>query len=131
MARVFRQTIYVEPFGKQRPRATRGGIVYTPKETVSKEAEIRFHVQREWKDEPLSGPLVCKASFFLTRPESVSPKKRPYPNSKPDLDNLIKILDALNGIVWHDDKQIVTMIAKKEYADKKHRARIELEAYEL
>ena len=30
-----------------------------------------------------------------------------------DLDNYIKTVDGLNGIAWHDDKQVVTISAKK------------------
>ncbi len=29
------------------------------------------------------------------------------PTVKPDWDNLGKVTDALNGIVWEDDKQVV------------------------
>jgi Holliday junction resolvase RusA-like endonuclease len=36
--------------------------------------------------------------------------------SRPDLDNLIKtVLDALNGIAYTDDKQIVRLGATKAY----------------
>ena len=40
-----------------------------------------------------------------------------YPLKKPDVDNVAKIiLDALNGIAYKDDKQVVTLIVKKSYA---------------
>lgn len=40
-----------------------------------------------------------------------------YPLKKPDVDNVAKIiLDALNGIAYRDDKQVVTLIVKKSYA---------------
>ena len=36
---------------------------------------------------------------------------------KPDCDNLVKaILDALNGVAWYDDAQIVDLQVKKEYS---------------
>lgn len=36
--------------------------------------------------------------------------------SKPDLDNVLKIaLDALSGIVFDDDQQVVEVIATKKY----------------
>lgn len=36
---------------------------------------------------------------------------------RPDIDNLCKfILDALNGVVWEDDKIIVSISAKKLYS---------------
>lgn len=38
---------------------------------------------------------------------------------KPDLDNLVKALkDALTGIVWKDDAQIVSLCARKTYGDR-------------
>ena len=37
---------------------------------------------------------------------------------KPDLDNVVKlILDAINGIVFADDKQVVSISASKAYSD--------------
>jgi Holliday junction resolvase RusA-like endonuclease len=40
------------------------------------------------------------------------------PSVKPDLDNLCKaVLDALNGIAYHDDKQIVELHLSKAYSD--------------
>lgn len=36
---------------------------------------------------------------------------------KPDVDNIVKIVaDALNGVAYHDDTQIVSVLAKKVYA---------------
>ena len=40
-----------------------------------------------------------------------------YPLKKPDVDNVAKIiLDALNGIAYRDDKQVVELYVKKSYA---------------
>jgi Holliday junction resolvase RusA-like endonuclease len=57
-------------------------------------------------------------------PPSWSKKKRSAalnnavrPTGKPDIDNLIKTIgDALNGIMWRDDSQIVMLQARKFYA---------------
>jgi Holliday junction resolvase RusA-like endonuclease len=40
-----------------------------------------------------------------------------HPTKKPDLDNVIKILDALNGVAFTDDALIVSITACKVYAD--------------
>ena len=41
-----------------------------------------------------------------------------FPTSKPDVDNVIKgIFDAMNEIVWRDDKQVVDLTVKKRYAE--------------
>jgi Holliday junction resolvase RusA-like endonuclease len=39
------------------------------------------------------------------------------PIKKPDIDNLAKsVLDGMNGIVWRDDSQIVSLHVTKVYA---------------
>nr|WP_262336409.1 RusA family crossover junction endodeoxyribonuclease [Limosilactobacillus fermentum] len=43
------------------------------------------------------------------------------PTVKPDLDNYIKsTFDALNGILWVDDNLIISLEAKKYYAEQPH-----------
>ena len=47
------------------------------------------------------------------------------PCKKPDSDNIAKaILDALNGVAYYDDSQIVELTIKKEYGEA---ARVEVE----
>jgi Holliday junction resolvase RusA-like endonuclease len=51
------------------------------------------------------------------------------PTTRPDVDNFCKCgLDALNGIVWRDDSQVVELTVSKFYSS---RPRLELEAVEL
>jgi Holliday junction resolvase RusA-like endonuclease len=62
------------------------------------------------------GPFMVGATFFFNRPKSVSITARPVPSVKPDLDKLVRaVLDALTGIVWRDDAQVVSIIARKRY----------------
>ena len=69
-------------------------------------------------------PLVVDLVFGMKIPQSYSKKRRQdidlgllMPTTKPDIDNLTKsILDALNGIAFVDDSQIVQITAAKEYA---------------
>ena len=45
-------------------------------------------------------------------------KNKIYPTKKPDVDNIIKIIaDALNGVAYNDDKQIVMCNCGKYYTD--------------
>ena len=41
------------------------------------------------------------------------------PTKRPDSDNVIKIiLDALNGVAYHDDAQVCEVYFEKKYAEK-------------
>jgi Holliday junction resolvase RusA-like endonuclease len=66
----------------------------------------------------MTGPLVLTVDFFMPRPPSVKPAKRPYPSVTPDLDKLIRgVGDALRQAgVYADDAQIVAIRAAKRYA---------------
>jgi Holliday junction resolvase RusA-like endonuclease len=63
-------------------------------------------------------PVALKCWFYFDFPKSMSKKKRAgaIHTKKPDLDNLVKFVkDCLNGIAWHDDSQVVSLMAKKLY----------------
>jgi Holliday junction resolvase RusA-like endonuclease len=70
---------------------------------------------------PFDGPLEVIVAAFWPWPKSMSEKKRrtygsQFFVSRPDSDNVAKLLgDALNGIVWRDDAQIVTLQVTKRY----------------
>jgi crossover junction endodeoxyribonuclease RusA len=55
-------------------------------------------------------------TFILPRPASL-PKRVQHHTKKPDLDKLTRALkDALTGVVWQDDSQVVHVAAHKRYA---------------
>ena len=61
-------------------------------------------------------PLKVDVKFYVPRPKSL-PKKICYATKKPDVDKLLRnILDALKGIIWTDDAQVVSVRADKHYA---------------
>lgn len=118
------------PVGKGRPRfAKRGNFVkvYTPEATASYENLVKIIALNAMKK---GGHLVLQAAvsmsmeIYVTPPASWSAKKRNsaflgeiFPTVKPDLDNIIKgVLDALNGVVWNDDKQVIRLEVFKRYA---------------
>jgi crossover junction endodeoxyribonuclease RusA len=82
------------PVPKGRPRVT-NGYTYTPPRTVLWEQSIRVLAKSKLRGAPpLDGRLKVYLSFFGAR-------------SNADLDNLAKaVLDALNGVVYADDRQI-------------------------
>ena len=70
-------------------------------------------------------PLLLVVHFIVPRPASHLTKTgkhtkawKQFPTSKPDLSNFVKAIeDALNGVVYHDDSQIVSEYTHKRYAD--------------
>lgn len=111
--------------GKQRPRfSRRSGRTYTPDQTVNLEAHVKQCAIQAVGHPCLSGPLYMSIDVGVTIPKSWSKRKQTEaangtlrPTGKPDLDNIIKLVaDALNGIVWGDDAQIVAQVATKHYA---------------
>lgn len=112
--------------GKQRARVVMRGrfpTAYTPKETVSAENWVR-HCCIEQVGQPcLEGPLLLTMDIIVAIPQSWSRKKQEaalnsviFPTGKPDLDNTIKLhLDSLNGCLFRDDSQIVSLSVTKRY----------------
>jgi Holliday junction resolvase RusA-like endonuclease len=67
---------------------------------------------------PVAGkhvPVGLCLDFYLARPESI-PKKRTRLVVKPDIDKLVRSTsDALSGILYADDAQIVDLNVRKHY----------------
>jgi crossover junction endodeoxyribonuclease RusA len=62
------------------------------------------------------GPVALTVSFYLPRPQSL-PKHVRHHVKKPDLDKLVRCTkDALKGVLYHDDSQVVDLNAQKLYA---------------
>ena len=114
-------TVYGNPVPKARARTVRlkNGMTttFTPGKTADWESMIRLQTLEHKPDKLLDQALAIKAVFVLQRPKSV-PKKRQYPETKPDLDNLLKSLtDAMEGIIYTNDSRIVKKVVSKEYGD--------------
>jgi crossover junction endodeoxyribonuclease RusA len=62
------------------------------------------------------GPVALGVAFQLPRPQSL-PKRVQHHTKKPDLDKLARALkDALKGVLYNDDAQVVVLYARKVYA---------------
>lgn len=60
--------------------------------------------------------MTVRLDFILPRPKSL-PKKPRWHTTKPDLDKLARaVLDALTGLAWRDDSQVVALTCTKRYA---------------
>lgn len=123
------------PEGKGRPRfARKTGHAYTPAKTRSYEGALRLAAQDAMAGAiPLLGPVRVTVDAHFPVPQSWSAKKRAAallgatrPTTRPDWENIAKMLDAFNEVVWRDDAQVVEGRITKRYSDRP-RLRIEVE----
>ena len=64
------------------------------------------------------GYVTMTMLFTFVRPKSVKAKKRLDMTVKPDLDKLCRtVLDALTGVAYKDDSQVIGIIANKRYGE--------------
>jgi len=63
------------------------------------------------------GPMAISLAFALPRTKSL-PKRSERPHlTKPDVDKLARaVLDALTGVAFNDDAQVVSLTCGKRYA---------------
>ena len=116
-----------KPKGKGRPRFYRGHAV-TPKPT----REYEQLIKSMWVNSMLDGEIKVKIDIFYPLDSKANKAQKELmlantvrPKKKPDVDNVIKIvLDALNGVAYNDDAQVIEVIANKYYSDK---PRLEIE----
>ncbi len=124
------------PCAKQRPRMTKQGHTYTPKETINAETLIKQLYITEHFNKQLNGALELSVFAYFPIPKSANKKQREAmlkgdirPTKKPDWDNVGKLVsDALNGLAYHDDSSIVAAHVYKWYSDK---PRVEVEIQEI
>jgi len=120
-------TVHIAPVAKARPRVSmRHGraFAYTPKKSADYERLIAEQCPKAPKD----GPLALNLQFGIPIPASWSKRKKAdalsgviRPTSRPDIDNYIKaVMDAVNGLAYHDDAQIVSLFAKLVYSETPH-----------
>ena len=115
------------PVPKGRPRfARRGKFVstYSPKTTVDYETKVAEAAQLAMgSSEPLETPVGAYIYITLPIPVSYSKKRKQEclsgnerPTKKSDIDNYCKaVFDGMNGIVFLNDSQIVSLHSTKVY----------------
>lgn len=120
-------TVVGEPKGKERPRFCHNGQIYTPKQTTTYEQQIIFDYYKQCGNVKFSeySQLELSVRAYYKIPKSTSKKRKTAmlseeirPTKKPDGDNILKaVADALNGVCYKDDKNIVKMSIEKFYSD--------------
>lgn len=114
-----------KPQGKGRPRFSKFSGAYTPKATKDYESYIReCYIKSGGKYIGEEKPIHIGVTAYFSPPKN-TPKKNKVlmliekilPIKRPDGDNILKIAaDALNGVAYHDDKQITDWDLKKRYS---------------
>lgn len=110
---------------KGRPRLGKWGV-YTPKATTDFEKRVGYIAKAAMRGEsPMDMAVRLVLHIAVQPPKSWSNKDKQsalsglkHPIGKADLDNEIKALaDAMNGIVYQDDNQIIEIFATKSYQE--------------
>ena len=111
-------TVYCKVKGWKRPRFDgRNRRVFEPDD----QKELKALIAAAWREKhpgeyfPKGVPLRMSVESFRPLPES-RPKRITWEPDvcKPDADNILKLCaDALNGVAYHDDAQIVEKKATK------------------
>ncbi|MFA4834930.1 MAG: RusA family crossover junction endodeoxyribonuclease [Dehalococcoidia bacterium] len=112
-------TVFGNPIPKARARTvrTKNGrtVSFTPAETEMWENTIYTSALPHRPAKLLEGALILEATFYFCPPKN-RPKNRVHPSVRPDLDNLTKaVCDALHGVIYANDSQIVEEHTKKRY----------------
>jgi crossover junction endodeoxyribonuclease RusA len=78
---------------------------------------VGFTARQYAPEQPLEGALRVKMRFRLPVPKSAPKTRRLHAIKRPDLDKLTRAVgDALTGVLWRDDSQIVVLEVSKELA---------------
>ncbi|KWE70536.1 endodeoxyribonuclease RusA [Burkholderia ubonensis] len=117
-----------KPVAKGRPRFARHGAhvrTFTPEATERYENLVKMAARAAMRDtQPYEGPVRLIVNIGLPIPTSWSQKRQDAAaagaigaTKKPDADNVVKALkDAMNGVVYADDGQVVDLWISKRYA---------------
>lgn len=115
-----------KPQGKGRPRFTRSGHTYTPDRTAEYEERVKLAYKQAGAGK-LSGFVSADICTVFAVPKSYTKAQRAaalnasFAPKKPDCDNIAKIiLDALNGMAYDDDAQVVKLRVEKRYGMTAH-----------
>jgi crossover junction endodeoxyribonuclease RusA len=135
--------------GKPKPAGSKRAFVVKSKQSGKMRAIVTDAnpQARDWKidvqhvartaytGQPLEGPLELELSFFMERPkfhfnakrDAIKPTAPSYPTGKPDASKLCRgVEDALTGMLYRDDSQIVKQTVRKRYATLQYREGVQV-----
>lgn len=101
------------PQGSKR-HVGRGIMIESSKAVAPWRTTVAWHVSQKFTGPVALGGIYISLDFRMPRPVSTPKSKSPMAIKRPDVDKLIRaILDALSGVVYKDDSQIVLLSARK------------------
>lgn len=103
-------TIEIDVVPQERARLTRTGKAYDPPKSRAFKAQFRQELQLKWALPPFEGAVKVELQIYRRI-------KRLESKRYGDVDNLAKgILDAMKGICWVDDSQVVELHVWKHWS---------------
>ena len=125
---------------KGRPRVFRSGHTKTPDRTVAYERKVSAAARVDaladgpLKPIPKSVAVAVEIIVYVARPKRSKGTIRPvWPATgrMGDVDNIAKsILDALSGVAYADDKQVVTLSVHRRYCAGNTEPRVRIRVWE-
>lgn len=121
-----------QPAGSKSIGRTKDGRAFVRHANDAKQRPWRQEVARSAADAMagrplLDGPVRLRVTFFRPRPTthfkstgglSAAGNRAEYPTARPDVTKLVRALeDALKGIAWRDDAQVVMLEAVKLWGE--------------
>ena len=132
---VYQGTIQGNPVSMGRPRKGRYGMYTAPKSAKYMKEKVKdLKVELEGQ-EPFMGPVKVVLTFVHKRPQRLqkktSPEGRIPKTTKPDLDNLTKmVLDILTqASIWNDDNQVVKLVCEDYYSNREEEPHTQIAIY--
>ena len=122
--------VYGNPVAQGRPKFVRRGnhvAAYDPEKSRTYK-DMVYAVALQYKPaQLLQGALGLTIKCYREIPKSILSSKKKMeqvlsgelrPTTKPDVDNYAKgIKDALKGVIWYDDSQVVSLAVAKYYSE--------------
>jgi Holliday junction resolvase RusA-like endonuclease len=82
------------------------------------EADIKLMAQLKAPKTLWTGAVILNVRFYLKKPKSAPKRRRLWHTKKPDTDKMLRaIKDALTGVIYKDDSQVVMATPSKDYAE--------------
>ncbi|RUL56477.1 RusA family crossover junction endodeoxyribonuclease [Lysinibacillus antri] len=114
---------------QQRPKFSRAGNgvkAVDPQESRDYKSFVRLVASQHAPDVLITEPIKLTIDVYrkIPKDKQTGPKMKLIgegklrPTTKPDIDNLAKgIKDGLSKVLWHDDSQVIELVARKWYSE--------------